>query len=115
MTVLEVTKTQTKQATGELFKKLINNRCCLSLLRFFMQHPNGHFSKLAVVHALDDSGRRSEVDNALRQLVVEGVVNTHTENNVCFYQLTLEEPERHILLNLAKFDWHQWQVVLELL
>ena len=80
-----------------------------------MQHPNGRFSKLAVIHALDDSGRESEVDNALRQLVVEGVVKTHTENAVCFYQLTHEEPQRHVLLNLAKFDWHQWQMVLELL
>jgi hypothetical protein len=115
MTVLEVTRTQIKPATGELIKKLTNNRCCLSLLRFFMQHPNGHFSKLAVVHALDDSGRQSEVDNALRQLVMEGVINTRTENAVCFYQLTQDEPQRHVLLSLAKFDWHQWQMVLELL
>ena len=115
MTLLEATRNQMKPATGELIRKLTNNRGCLSLLRFFIQHPNGHFSKLAVVHAIDDSGGELEIDNALRQLVVEDILKTNTEKSICFYQLTCEEPKRHILLNLAKFDWHQWQqVALEL-
>ena len=112
MTIIEVTRTRSKPTIGELLNKLVSNRCCMSVLRFFMVHPNGRFSKLAIVHGLDEASRRSEVENALAQLVNEGVLSAGTENTICYFQLTRDEPTRQMLMNMAKFDWHQWQMVL---
>ena len=75
MTIIEVSnKTQSLPYMGQLMKKLISNRCCLGLLRFFAAHPNGRFSKLAVVHAIDEAGSRLEVERALAQMVDEGIL-----------------------------------------
>lgn len=113
MTIIEVVRKKNRPDVGQLMKKLISNRCCLSLLRFFAAHPNGRFSKLALVHATDEDGGRLVVEAALAQLVNEGVLKTDNENNICFYLLTRDEPMRQLVLNMAEFDWCQWQMVLE--
>jgi DNA-binding transcriptional regulator PaaX len=98
---------------SQLMKKFVGNRCCLGLLRFFAVHPNGRFSKLAVVHAIDEAGSRLEVERALTQMVNEGILKTVNENNNTFYLLTKEEELRRLILNMALFDWRDWQLVLE--
>jgi hypothetical protein len=115
MTITEVTETRLQPNPVELLKKIVSNQCCLSLLRFFVLHPNGRFSELAIVHALDDVGRKPDVECALKQLVNEGILNTSTDNTVHYYLLTHEETVRQILLNMAKFDWRQWQVALKII
>ena len=113
MALTGVTRQTTQPCLGPLVKKLINNRCCLMLLRFFVAHPNGRFSKLAIVHAIDDNNSKTEVEKALRQMVDEGILMINIENDVSFYLLTREEPIRQSILEMAEFDWRHWQIVLD--
>jgi hypothetical protein len=113
MALTEVTRQNTQPCLGQLVKKLINNRCCLMLLRFFVVHPNGRFSKLAIVHAIDDNNSKTEVEKALMHMVDEGILMINIENDVSFYLLTREETVRQSILEMAEFDWRHWQLVLE--
>jgi len=113
MTIIEVTKNKSGSYMGQLMKRLVGNRCCLGLLRFFAAHPNGRFSKLAIVHAIDEAGSRLEVERALAQMVDEGILKIVSENNVSFYHLTKEETMRRLVLNMTLFDWRDWQLVME--
>jgi hypothetical protein len=109
ITIIEVTRRQPRTNAAQLMNELISNRYCLGLLRFFVMHPNGRFSKLAIVHALDEDGTRPEVNRDLDTLVNNHVVYSSYENGTWHYQLTHDEPTRHLALNLADFDWRQWQ------
>lgn len=111
MTVIEVIKKKSGPDAGQMIKNQASDRYCLNLLRFFMAHPNCHFSKLAVVHAIDEDGSRLEVERALEQLISEGVLKANTENLICYYSLTGNEPLRQKVLNMAEFDWRQRQLV----
>lgn len=113
MTIAEVTKQKYQPCLGPIMKKLISNRCCLALLRFFIAHPNGRFSKLAIVHAIDDSNSRTEIEKDLSQMVTEGILNLNIENDISFYLLTREESVRRIILEMGEFEWRHWQLVLE--
>jgi hypothetical protein len=84
--------------------------CLVELLRFLGRHPNTRFSRLVIIHALNS--RRLYTEKALKHLVSNGVVRTYVENNVPLYSLT-EEPQRNWALDLAKFDWCQWQLLLK--
>ena len=94
---------------SQLLKEVITNRYCLALLRFFVVHPNSRFNELAILHALDENGTRPDTEDALAKLVRHGVVKTCTVAGICYYGLTTDEPTRHLVLNLAEFDWHQFQ------
>ncbi len=109
ITIVEVTKKQPRPNASQLMRELISNRYCMGLLRFFVVHPNGRFSKLAVVHALDENATRSEIEGDLEKLENQGVIKTSFENSTLYYFLTRDEPTRHLVLNLAEFDWRQWQ------
>ena len=109
MTVTEVTENKTRQYLNQFMKKLLSDRCCLGLLRFFVVHPNGRFSKLAVLHAVDENATRPQIENDLEKLIDQGVIKTSFENGTTYYLLTRDEPTRHLVLNLAEFDWRQWQ------
>lgn len=113
MTIAEVAKQKYQPCLGPIMKKLISNRCCLALLRFFIAHPNGRFSKLAIVHAIDDSHSRTEIEKDLGQMVTEGILNLNIENDISFYLLTREEGVRGTILEMGEFDWRHWQLVLE--
>jgi hypothetical protein len=107
--VIEVKRRENRPSANQLLKELISNRYCLGLLRFFVIHPNGRFSKLAVIHALDEEGTMPEIEKDLDNLAGDGVIKKSIENGTCYYMLTREEPTRHLVLNLAEFDWQQWQ------
>ncbi len=113
MTIIEVNKVKSHSYMGQLMKKLVSNRCCLGLLRFFAAHPNGRFSKLAVIHALDEDDNRPSIENAIEQMIEEGIIKTSEENDVTYYLLTKEEAMRKLVINVALFDWRDWQMVLE--
>jgi hypothetical protein len=113
MSVIEVTKGQQQSYISLLMRKFVGNRCCLGLLRFFAIHPNGRFSKLAVVHAIDEAGSQLEVERALAQLVDEGILKSINENKNTFFTLTKEETMRRLILNMSLFNWRDWQLVLE--
>src|SRR4030042_2231881 len=108
MTIAEVTKQKTQPHLGPMVKGLISNRCCLALLRFFVVHPNGRFSKLAIVHAIDDSNSRAEIEKDLSQMVNEGILNLNIDNDISFYLLTREEHVRRVILEMAEFEWRHW-------
>lgn len=115
MTVLEVRKNKNNSRSyiEQLMKKLIANRSCLGLLRFFAAHPNGRFSKLAVIHAIDDDCTGWEIEQALEEMVEERILDVNSDNDTIFYMLTQEEALRRLVLNMAIFDWRDWQLVLE--
>jgi hypothetical protein len=108
-TIIETPRREYRPNANQLLKELISNRYCLGLLRFFVIHPNGRFSKLAILHALDEDGTRPEIEQDLEKLANDGVIKKSIENRTCYYLLTNEEPTRHLVLNLAEFDWRQWQ------
>jgi hypothetical protein len=109
LSTIEIPRREHRLNANQLMRELIDNRYCLGMLRFFVTHPNGRFNKLAVLHALDEEGTRPEVERDLNELVSDGVVIVSVENGACYYMLTCEEPTRHLVLNLAEFDWCQWQ------
>jgi len=113
MTIIEVTKVKSHSYVGQLMKKLVGNRCCLGLLRFFAAHPNGRFSKLAVIHAMDEDDNRPRIENAIEQMIEEGIIKATEEKNNTFYMLTKDEAMRKLVINVALFDWRDWQMVLE--
>ncbi len=97
----------------QFIKEYADDQYCLELLQFFGGYPHARFSWLAVVHALNVNGGRLYVERALRHLINKGVVRTYIEgNNLPLYFLTGDEPLRRPALELAKLDWHQWQLVL---
>ncbi len=109
---VKATETARKKASldaSQLMKEFISDRNCQNLMRFFVAHPNGRFSKLAIVHGIDDCGSRLGVERVLSQLVKEGVLLASVENKTAYYMLTRDEPTRQLVLNLAGFDWHQWR------
>ena len=110
--IAEVTQKQTGLNADLILIGLISNRYCLGLLRFFAVHPNGRFSKLAVVHALDEQGTRGEIESALESLIDGGIVKTNEENGTRYYLLTRDGLVRHLVLGLAELDWQQWQELI---
>ncbi len=113
MTITKTIEIRTGQYQGQFVKRLVGDRCCLGLLRFFGAHPHGRFSELAVIHATDENGSRHATEKALAQLINEGVLKISIENSTCFYLLTGDEPIRQLVLDIAKLDWRQWQMWLE--
>jgi hypothetical protein len=114
MTIIEVNKVKSHSYMGQLMKKLVCRRSCLGVLRFFAAHPNGRFSRLAVVHALiDEVGSRRDLEAALADMVEEGILKEVTEKEVIYYMLTKDEAMRRLVINVALFEWRDWQMVLE--
>ena len=113
MTIIEVPKVKSRSFLGELMKKLVGNRCCLELLRFLAAHPDGKFSKLAIIHALDEDDNRQNIEKAIYQMMDEGIIKITADQDVLVYMLTRDEAMRKLVINMALFDWRDWQMVLE--
>jgi len=115
MTIIEIKKQKNNNRSyiEQLMKKLISNRSCLGLLRFFAAHPNGRFSKLSIIHASDDDCTGWEIEQALDEMLNEKILDVYHENGVTYFKLTQEEALRRLVLNMAIFDWRDWQLVLE--
>jgi hypothetical protein len=112
MTASGVTKNDKRSYIEHMVRKFVRNNSCLGLLRFFASHPNGRFSKLAIVHAIDDECNRLEMDQALEEMVAEKILDIVKDNGNNFYMLTKEEVLRRLVLNMALFEWRDWQLVL---
>ena len=112
MTASGVIKNDNRSYIEPMMKKFVRNHSCLGLLRFFASHPNGRFSKLAVVHAIDDECNRLEMDQALEEMVAEKILDIVRENSIVYYTLTKEEVLRRLVLNMALFEWRDWQLML---
>jgi hypothetical protein len=70
--------------------KYANDTHCLELLQFFGKHPRTRFSRLALVHALNN-GKLCVIDRSLKRLVNDGVVILHSDKIVALYSLAGEK------------------------
>jgi hypothetical protein len=113
MMTIEVIEPKKKPEVRQLMRSLISNQSSLGVVRFFAMHPRGRFSRLAVIHAMDDSESRREIEKAIDDLIETGVLKAGTEKGVCCYRLTADEPVRGIVLKTSEMDWRQWQLVFE--
>jgi len=101
-----------QEELSQFIREYAGDQYCLAeLLRFLGRHPNTRFSRLAVIHALNS--RKLYTEKALKYLVSNGLVRTYVENNVPLYSLAEVEPQRKWALDLAKYDWYQWQLLLK--
>lgn len=62
--------------------------CCQEVLEFLKRHPRARFSRLVIVHALNN--HRIYIERALSYLTASGVIKGYLENNVPFYSLSAE-------------------------
>ena len=105
-------KTTIKEKLCQFIKQYMDSQYCLELLRFLEGYPHVRFSELAIVHALNSNPGKLYTKRALRQLVDKGLVRISIDNNIRFYSLTEDKSLRSLATDLARLDWHQWQLVL---
>jgi hypothetical protein len=97
--------------TPVLMRSLLNSRSSLGVIRFFADHPQGKFSRLAIRHAVGEDCGRPEIERALTDLVGAGVLRTRKHGVVCYYRLTDAEPVRGIVLKTAGLEWRRWELI----
>ena len=106
------TKSTGEEKLSQFMKQYVDDQHCLELLRFFGGYPRARFSELAVVHALNSNYGKLYTRKAIRQLIDKGMIQTSTDNNICFYSLTNDESLSSLATDLAKLDWHQCWLAL---
>ncbi len=89
-----------------------NDYYTLQIILFFADHPYARFSELAIIHALNHDGGGHCIQEALRGLVDKGMMKMSTESNVAFYSLPENTSMWSLVLELAKLDVHQQQILL---
>ncbi len=97
----------------QFVKEYADDQYCLEILHFFGGYPNTRFSWLAIVHVLNVGGGRLYIERALKHLVNKGVIRTHAGSKLPLYSLTDDASLRSRVLELAKLNWHRWQLVLQ--
>ena len=95
----------------QLLKECTDDPHCLRLIQFFGRFPNARFSRLAIIHALNDG--KVPVEKALTRLTEKEVLYTIPLNKVTLYYLTQEEPIRRFVLGLAQLDRSQWRQLMK--
>ncbi|MBM2825691.1 MAG: hypothetical protein HW402_1355 [Dehalococcoidales bacterium] len=91
-------------------REYADDQCCLELLQFFGRYPHTRFGELAVFRTLNS--RRLFVGKALKCLTDKKLVRRDVENSVPIYSLTNDESLRNLVLDLARLDRSQWQLLL---
>lgn len=86
--------------------------CLLDFLRFWGRHPSTRFNQAAIIHALDCQ-EPGHVERALTYLINREVIREQGKNQGTCYRLTEAEPWRSELLNIARFDWSQQNLIQE--
>jgi hypothetical protein len=109
---MKITGVTERNTFNQLIEKCSENRHCLELLRFFADHPNARFNRLAIIQAHDENDREYGVERALVELINKGIVKVSIENNTHFYSLTKDESRRSLALEIARLEWRHWQLIL---
>jgi hypothetical protein len=91
-------------------KDFCDDLSTLQLLLFFSRHPNAHFNRSALMHAL--TTKQFDTGIALKKLIDKKVVMTGTENGFSLYCLTKDEPSRSLTIQMVGIDQSQWQTIL---
>ena len=100
-----------KENLCHFLQKYGDNRVKRELLLFWGKHPNATFAKFALCYAVDCSGL--QVEQALKEHTEAGIVEKYpNERGLCFYSLTSDEAKRQQVIQLADFDWSQWNFML---
>ncbi len=104
----------TNIAAGKEVSRLLreytgDQHCLWELLLFWGKHPRTHFSRLAIVHALDSY--HTSIEKALGYLAAKGVVKAETQNHDLCYSLTDKEPLYSEVTELVKLYWWKWEMV----
>jgi hypothetical protein len=76
----------TSEITVAPESKYADDPHCLELLQFFNKHPRTRFSRLVLVHAINN-GKLAVVDRALKRLVKDGLVILHSDKIVALYSI----------------------------
>ena len=99
--------------SGELFhfiRENANDHYALQVILFFADHPYARFNEPAIIHASNLNGGRIFLQKALKNLVAKGTVKACVYNNGALY--SLDENNATPILELAKLDMHQRQVLV---
>ena len=100
-----------KEDLRRFLQKHGDNRIKRELLLFWGRHPNARFTKFALCYAVDCSGLQAE--QSLKSHMEAGLVEELTnERGLTFYSLTDDEAKRQLIIELADFDWSQWNPML---
>ncbi len=101
-----------RNTSVQFIEKYVDDNYCLELLRYFGGYPFMRFSEAAVIHPLNGHGGSHRILNALKRLITDGIIRAFDENNLRLYRLTEEDSVRIPIMNLAKIDWSQWQLMI---
>jgi hypothetical protein len=88
-----------------------NNRVKRELLLFWGMHPRAKFNKFTICYAIDSS--KLDMTRALKDMIAEGLVETHAGNIEPLYSLTTDEERRRPVLELAAIGWDGYQLMLK--
>ena len=72
--------------TEALESRYTDDPHCLGLLTFFNQHPRTRFSRLVLVHAINN-GKASTIDRSLKRLVKDGLIILHSDKIIALYSI----------------------------
>lgn len=101
------------KGTLQLIKEYADDYHCLELLQFFGKYSCARFNRLAIIHALNNNGNSHRVEEALKRLVDNKLVNTCSVQGTTLYSLTGDKTLHDIVSNIATFDLLQRHVVLK--
>jgi hypothetical protein len=92
-------------------KDFCDDLSTLQLLLFFSRHPNAHFNRSALMHALPV--KQFDTGAALDRLIEKKIVVMGNENSLSLFSLTKDEAVRKLAIQMLNIDRSRWQVILE--
>jgi len=92
-------------------KDFCDDLSTLQLLLFFSRHPNAHFNRSALMHALPV--KQFDTGVALERLIEKKIVVASHENGLNLFSLTNNEAIRTLAIQMLNIDQSRWQVILD--
>ena len=108
---MSVITPNSEEKRHQLLGEYANSLPCLRLIQFFGRFPSARFSRLAIIHALNDG--KIPIEKALNQLADKQILDIIYLNKVVLYALTQDEQRRRLVLELAQLDLNQWQHLIK--
>ena len=87
---MTLTVSKSNERTPQLYSKYEDDFHCVELLEFLGKHPYTRFSRLALVHAINN-GKLIAIDKALKRLVNDGLLREYPDKIVTLYSLIIDE------------------------
>ncbi|MFC1987270.1 hypothetical protein ACFLVH_01830 [Chloroflexota bacterium] len=96
---------------NHFIKDTVSDYYAMQVVLFFADHPYARFNKLAIIQALKHNGGERLIQQALRDLVNIGIINTWMDGEVTLFSLI--EHMRNLAFELAQLDVLQQQRLLQ--